>query len=864
MGFALLGKVVAKDNKIDKYADVVVALPVEGFFTYEIPDHLMGEVSFGRRVLVPFGGRAVTGYVVALKDDAGSVKTKKIRDVLDDAPLFDRKRFKFLKWLSSYYFAPLGEVLSLTHPSQTKVESKRFIHITEDGKKVLTSLKGPGGKVAAAVAEKGSVGVSLSSLAKKMKGVSVHSAVEGLKRGGFVTEEVRLAGGMKHKTETWVEVVPGFDREAAFEKVRPYNLQAGVLKRVVDSSGDSSGGSDGEVDGKGGGVRLSELRRTLGPIDKAVKRLKEYGYLTTEERRVERDPVGEVRPRSSDFDPSDEQKAATGEIRGAIEKGGFHPFLLFGITGSGKTLVYIRAVEEALRGGRRALFLVPEIALTSRAVAYLEGAFPGRIAVVHSSLSDGERFDQWRRILSGAVDVVIGARSALFAPLAGVGVIIVDEEHETSYKQEEGVRYNARDSALVLGRELGAVVVLGSATPSMETFYNATVAGKLTPLYLKRRVHGAELPPIELLDMRKGGQRNNETKKGGGKRHISSRLAGMLEETLGEGGQSLLFINRRGFSSFLVCDDCGHVPECGSCSVSLTMHKAARVMKCHYCDATSPLPSRCPSCGGVNIKDPGVGTEKVEEEVHSLLPSARVGRMDSDTTRRKGSAERIVEAVEAGEIDVLVGTQMVSKGHHFPEVTLVGVVSGDTSLMVPDFRSSERTYHLVSQAAGRAGRESQAGRVLVQTHNPDHFCFLRAREHDFEGFFAEELEEREGAGYPPFTRLCCVRLDGVSESRVIKAAREVKRIGEGIIGGARTATVSPATVTDVGRTVITVLGPAPSPMARIKGRHRWQLLVKGADANKLQRFLDGLKRGFDPRSHPGVSITFDRDPASMA
>jgi primosomal protein N' (replication factor Y) len=418
--------------------------------------------------------------------------------------------------------------------------------------------------------------------------------------------------------------------------------------------------------------------------------------------------------------------------------------------------------------------------------------------------------------------------------LKGLGLIVVDEEHETSYKQEEGVRYNARDAALMLGKSLGITVVLGSATPSVETFYN-TKLGKITPLYLRKRVRGLKLPPIEIFDM-----------KGEKGKVISESLKHLIAESLKEGHQVLLFLNRRGFSSFLACRDCGHIPECLNCSVTLTMHKGTRVLKCHYCDLKVALPDKCPGCGGYNLVDPGIGTEKAEEEIRRDFPSSRVGRMDRDTTRKKGSSRRIIDAFEEGLIDILVGTQMVSKGHHFPGIALVGVLSGDTSLNIPDFRSSERTFQLIAQAGGRAGRGHAPSKVLIQTLNPGHFCFKKAADHDYEGFFAEELETRREADYPPFVRLCCMRVEGAKEEGVVRAAGALREIADRRLKRVKGG--------------ISILGPAPALLKKLKGRYRWQLLIKGRDPKTLNGFLRELKKGFHERRFKAVSLTIDMDP----
>jgi len=807
---------------LKEFAEIAVELPIEGTFTYRVPEELRADVRIGRRVLVPFGRRTVTGYVLGLvsgpPEGVGGV-IKPLIDLLDASPVFDAKRLEFYRWLASYYFAPLGTVLSLTHPGGASVSSKRFFSITSDGKKALDegSMKNP---VEAEILASARKGITHATLLKRLHPRPVQSALERLKKAGLITEEMRLKGGGSAKTEQFFSITA--DASKADGSLKRSPIQAKIFNFIAEN-GTSAGAS---------------LREEFGSVTAPLARLVEKGLLSVEERQVMRDPLSEITPREARFAPNAEQKEAIDEISASVRKGGYAPYLLYGVTGSGKTLVYLDVLEEAVKAGKRAVILAPEIALTPWPAAYLADRFPGKVALAHSGLSEGERFDEWQRVVSGEALIVVGARSALFSPIEGLGLIIVDEEHETSYKQEEGVRYNARDAALALGRTLGITVVLGSATPSVETFYNAH-SGKLRMLTMKKRVEGASLPLIELLDM-----------KGRKGTVISEELAGLMEAALDGGHQALLFLNRRGFSSSLVCRDCGQTFECLNCSVTLTMHKSKRTLRCHYCDFTIPIPDECPGCKGANLVTPGAGTERVEEEVRALFPKARIGRMDRDTTGRKGSAKKIIDAVEAREVDILIGTQMVSKGHHFPGVTLVGVVSGDTSLNIPDFRSAERTFQLITQAAGRAGRGEVLGEVVIQTLNPGHYCLLAARTHDYEAFYSEEIALREEAVYPPFVRLCGLRLEGPSEARVEAAARELRKAADRFM----MAKNGPA---------VTVLGPVAALMAKVRGRYRFQMLVKGPDIKRLHPFIKALKKGFDERGARGVTLVVDMDPLTI-
>lgn len=804
------------DRPDNTFVELAIELPLERTFTYSVPEALQAQVCLGKRAVAPFGKRTVTGYILNVSGQApADVKeTKPIIDILDDRPIFDAKRLEFYRWLAAYYFAPIGSVFALINPPGMNIKSERTITLTEKGRIALQGSADLDHEILKC-ADKG---LNLPSIIKRYKDRPVSSAITRLVAEGLLAHESKLKGGIFEKTVQFAAPIKA--ASGGLESLKKTPLQARILTRLLDA----------------GEMSMPELGREFSGSADAVKKLAAKGLVSIIERRVFRDPLAEITPREADHESNDEQQAALDEIKKALVSGVYSPFLLYGVTGSGKTLVYLKAIEEAVRLGKKALFLVPEISLTPWPVAYLASRFPQKVAVAHSGLTPGQRTDEWERIAGGEAEVVVGARSALFAPIKDLGLIIVDEEHETSYKQEEGVRYNARDCSLMLGRYLGITVVLGSATPSVETFYNANT-GKIAPLRLNNRVSGGTLPLIELADMR--------VEKGA---VISEKLKGLLTQTFEGGRQSLLFLNRRGFAPSIVCKDCGKTFECLNCSVTLTMHKSKKSLKCHYCDMTMALPNECPTCKGKNLVHPGAGTEKVEEEVRALLPQARIGRMDRDTTQKKGSAKKIIDAMEDKTVDVLIGTQMVSKGHHFPGITLVGVISGDTSLALPDFRSSERTFQLITQAAGRAGRGDEAGEVIVQTLNSEHYSFKNALRHDYGSFYSEEIELRRELDYPPFSRLCCLKFEGLKDEKVASAAETLKRTATGIIGK---------------KTGIVVLGPAPALIARVKNRYRWQMLIKGSDVKTLLPFLRALRNSFYKAPPAGVALTFDMDPQTI-
>ena len=598
-----------------------------------------------------------------------------------------------------------------------------------------------------------------------------------------------------------------------------------------------------------GAVEAARLFREAGARTPVLKGLEKAGLVRLVRLPAERVRSGFVAPRGeAGYELTADQE---GVLRALEERLGSAspqspppPVLLHGVTGSGKTLVYLKLVEEALARGGSAIVLVPEIGLTPRAVARFQEAFGRRVALLHSALAEGERWEAWQAMRAGEVRVAVGPRSAVFAPFARVDVTVVDEEQETSYKQEEAPRYNAREVAIMRARLEGGLAVLGSATPSLESYANAG-AGKYALLSLPRRIGERELPAVEIVDMRE---------RGVGERIFSAPLREALAANLARGEQSLLLMNRRGFSSFLQCADCGATLSCPNCRITLTLHRprggrAAPSLRCHYCDHREPAPEACGSCAGRDLTGQGYGTQQVEELVAELFPSARVARMDHDTTTRKGVHARLVEAMERGLLDVLVGTQMVAKGHDFPGLTLVGVVSADTSLNFPDFRAAERTFQLVAQVAGRSGRGGAPGRVLVQSYVPEHPAIQAAARHDYVAFYSSEVEARFEAGYPPALKLASCLLTGEDEERVSSAARA---LGESVQKLRRSQGVAER---------LTLVGPSPAPLARLRGRFRWHFLLKSTSPGLLEPALHRLATRWRPPR--GVQLVIDRDPYNL-
>jgi primosomal protein N' (replication factor Y) len=603
----------------------------------------------------------------------------------------------------------------------------------------------------------------------------------------------------------------GADKIIGGRKIKRERFYLPVANAEIQRQPGSKAAEILDVIREAGDIPATDLRRRFGQCQSQLKRLLELGLLQVEEREVYRDPFGEEsverdRPKTLNH----HQAAALGIITASLDKRSFAPYLLHGVTGSGKTEVYLQAIAQALEQGTNALVLVPEISLTPQLVRRFRARFGGGIAILHSALSDGERYDEWRRIRRGLARIVIGARSAVFAPLEKIGIIVVDEEHEASFKQAEGLRYNARDLSLVRGRMENATVLLGSATPLVTSLY-AVEHGKLALLSLPERVEGRPMPTVTVVRMQ------------GIKETISPPLTLALESTLAAGEQSLVFLNRRGFATFLVCGNCEEPLTCPNCSVTLTFHRQRRQSVCHYCDYAVPAPGVCPACGSLEMKELGAGTERVESDLRELLPTAGIVRMDSDTTSGKGSHNRLLGRMADGSADILIGTQMIAKGHDFPGVTLVGVVNAEASLNMPDFRSAERTFQLLSQVIGRAGRGELPGRVIVQALSPSHYAIQSAIEHDGSSFYRQELEFRREAGYPPFAFLAALSISGTAEKSVEEQAESVARLFSQLKRELKLR--------------IEILGPAPAPLYRLRGRFRRQILLKASSRNDLRRMI---------------------------
>ncbi|MCP3739041.1 primosomal protein N' [Rossellomorea sp. BNER] len=802
-------------------ASVIVDVPTmqtDRAYDYKIPDKWEGIITSGMRVIVPFGPRKIQGFVVGTKEQTDVKRLKSIVEPMDLVPVLNQELLEMAEWLTEKTLCFKISALQVMLPAAMKAKYEKKIVVSNEKEspflsekinKMFQSKK----EVTWNEADKQGI---LPELQREVKGGRLEIVYEVRAKAKTKTIRKVTLAQSSDRIETLINELPANakkQKEIMDYLLKYANMQAVPTKEVLDATGGS---------------------------DSTIKTLLDKKFIFENREEVYRDPYQERDfPRTKPFSLTDEQEKSIFPILDSIENKIHKTFLLYGVTGSGKTEVYLQSIQRVLEDKKEAIVLVPEIALTPQMVQRFKGRFGDQVAVLHSGLSVGEKYDEWRKIQRKEVKVVVGARSAIFAPFENLGIIIIDEEHETSYKQEENPRYHARDVAVYRGKRYNCPVVLGSATPSLESFARAN-KGVYQLLTLQKRMNEGELPQVSVVDMR-------EELRSGNRSMFSTELFDKLKDRLVKKQQTVLFLNRRGHSSFIMCRDCGFVQQCPQCDISLTYHRFSNQMKCHYCGYETVVPTKCPECNSEHIRYFGTGTQKVEEELTKLLPEARVIRMDVDTTGRKGAHERLLNQFGEGKADILLGTQMIAKGLDFPNITLVGVLSADTMLHLPDFRSAEKTFQLLTQVSGRAGRHKLPGEVVIQTYTPEHYSIEQASEQDYDSFYKKEMMMRKMGSYPPFYYVALLTITHEDLLKVVSVAEKISNFLQ--------SKLSKASI---------ILGPVASPIPRINNRYRYQCLIKYKRepmlTDTLQKILTQSQQQY---SSEGLTVSIDVNPYMM-
>ena len=808
-----------------EFCEVALPVPLEATFTYRVAEDLAAPV-VGGRVVVPFREQRLCGVVTELHDREPQFTTRRIGQVLDSAPALSAELLELGRWIAQYYIAPIGEVFRTMLPLSAEFRRIVGYRITEKGIAALHAA---------------AIGGSSLRLQKEPQHQDLeYGALNRLSDGEIVREATlrSTCGATKSVLQSmlrkkWIAREDLSDVRDASRTIQIATLKAldGKLNPNQQTIVDHLSQQEGHK------ASLTSLRELAVPRT-TLQTLVRRGFVELSE-----EPAGfrvsGLKPRKLEFLFTPAQKAALEAINSAVDERKFLPMLLHGVTGSGKTAVYLSAMQTMLAKGRSAILLVPEIGLTPAVAADLHQIFADEVAILHSGLSDDERAEQWRRIRNGESHIVVGTRSAIFAPVRDLSLIVVDEEHDHSYKQEEMPRYHARDVAVMRAKMAHAAVVLGSATPSLETYHNA-VQGKYRLLELPERISQRPLPEVEVLDMRSEFER---TKK---EEVLSRTLVAEIGERLSRQEQVMVLLNRRGYSAFVLCRECGESVQCNNCAIAMTYHKREHRLVCHYCGFMRAAPRTCPKCGSEYVQYLGTGSEKLEHLLHGLFPQARIARLDRDTVRGRDDFERMLTALHAGEIDLLVGTQMIAKGHDVANVTLVGVVGSDAALSFPDFRAAERTFQLLTQVAGRAGRGTTPGKVVLQTFFPDHYAIQYAAAHDYHGFYEKEIRFRSWMHYPPF--------NAVSNVLVRSQKLEEALAWSGILGKWFEASRLEG---------VRVMGPAAAAIVRLKTEYRYHFLLKSASRERMNSALRAMLEHAATEKIPRTNLVVDVDAISL-
>jgi len=804
------------DSIINLYIEVYLCLPLNNSFFYSVPKNLEPEVEIGKRVIAPFGNRKITGYIKEILNKKPEIdfEIKDILEVPDKLSFFSKKLLSLFEWVSNYYIYPPGLVIKSALPSGINPDISKIVKITEKGLEILNDPKNFNEFKILNLLKNG------EKSEKEILGFGCDKkTILSLKNKNFVEFDFYVP---KPKTKEKLEKF--IQRQKSDKTLNLTDKQINILEQIP---------FDKEI-----------LKNKISSQEKGassvINALIKKGLVKENEKRVLRDPLGEAVEKDIPPVLNEEQKISCEKISPFIGKD-FKRYLLYGITGSGKTEVYLNLVKKALELGKTALVLVPEISLISQTERRFKARFGDKTAVIHSNLSPGEKLDQWTLIAEKKKTVVIGARSAIFAPLENLGIIIVDEEHDQSYKQDSNPAYNARDMAVVRAKTENCPVVLGSATPSVETYTN-TINNKFEILYLKKRANNASLPEVFIYDLK------TSAKDKGAYRFISYSLALEINQRLKQNEQVLLFLNKRGYSSFVLCNLCSEAIKCRFCSVTMTYHKSDDSLLCHLCGFKQKVPKECPNCANPNLVHLGTGTEKIEKACEFLFPDAKIIRLDQDTTKKKGELVKKLKSIRKKQADIIIGTQMIAKGHDFPDITLVGIINADHGFNFPDFRAAEKTFQVLSQVSGRTGRGEKKGKVIMQTYNPDHFSIQTAKTQNFVNFYNQEINFRKSLFYPPFAKLGLIKISGTDEKITDEFSKKCKN--------------SLLEIKSNFKSNIIIMGPAKSPVYVSAARFRFQILLKSKTSAELNLVFKKFKGSFS--SFPSdIRMTFDIDPYSM-
>jgi len=831
----------------DTYVNVALNLPIDNLFTYKVPEFHKNSIAPGKRVFVSFGKKAATGIILEVTDFTLLKKIKNISSVLDDIPLLTEELIVFCKWISEYYLAPIGEVLFSAIPRNINIKSDFYYYLSDNYIQKLDLLNSKEElfiEIIGTLEKTKYWGLNKNQLELKLKYQDLTQFIQKLVESGILTAETRYSKPTKEKVVKLVSKNFNSDELSALiirEKIRSPK-QLNTLRYLLEKNSSE----------------LSELIKDTGITSFSLNSLYNKELINIKESRKNRESEDIFTENSKDIVLNSEQKFCLDVMKNFQNENSFKPFLLYGITGSGKTEVYINAIENVIAKGKTAIVLVPEISLTPQLIHRFKKKFGNKVGIIHSKLSDGEKLDTLDMIKNGSYRIIIGARSAIFAPLKNIGIIIVDEEHDSSYKQENSPRYNGRDAAIYRAKINNAVVVLGSATPSIESFYNAQT-GRYELLSLPKRATNINLPEIKIIDLLKNVKSDQEVTKDFFDSIDKVRIKFLSKEMIYEIGKKLdkkesiiILLNRRGYHSYSECLNCGNVEMCVRCNIALTYHKSFDMMKCHYCGYARKFVKRCSVCGSSMVIPKGAGTERVEEELIKIFPKAVIKRMDSDTLTSKKLYHRILKDFYDKKIDILAGTQIISKGLDFPEVTLVGVVNADIGLLNPDFRATEKTFQILTQVSGRSGRSEKKGKVFIQTNHSDFYVFENVRKHDFKTFYENEIKSRRSLNYPPFSRITIIETRSedakLAESKIKEIYNLIKKLDK--------------------ENKLEPLPPNTPLFSKLKDKYRYHLLIKsnkgkdpsGKYLNKILREVKDYSGKFIPKK---VMVTIDVDAINL-